>query len=57
MIDASYVGTWELPALGSVAAARALLIRPDGHVAWAEDRRQQGLAEALMTWFGSPAAA
>ena len=33
-IDAKYVGTWELPALGAVTAPTAVLIRPDGHVAW-----------------------
>ena len=33
-IDAEYVGSWELPALGTVTAPVAVLIRPDGHVAW-----------------------
>jgi 3-(3-hydroxy-phenyl)propionate hydroxylase len=57
LIDALYVGTWELPAIGPVAAPAAVLIRPDGYVAWAGDRIQQGLAEALTTWFGLPAPA
>jgi 2-polyprenyl-6-methoxyphenol hydroxylase-like FAD-dependent oxidoreductase len=58
LIDATYVGTWELPALGAVAAPTAVLIRPDGYVAWTgEDHNQQGLADALTTWFGSPTAA
>src|SRR5687768_6519384 len=56
-IDAEYVGTWELPAIGAVAAPTAVLIRPDGYVAWVGDRTQEGLADALTTWFGPPAAA
>jgi hypothetical protein len=57
LIDAEYVGTWELPALGAVAAPHAVLIRPDGYVAWVGDRTQLGLAEALTTWFGPPTSA
>jgi 2-polyprenyl-6-methoxyphenol hydroxylase-like FAD-dependent oxidoreductase len=57
LIDAKYVGTWELPALGAVTAPTAVLIRPDGYVAWVGDRTQRGLADALTTWFGPPAAA
>jgi 2-polyprenyl-6-methoxyphenol hydroxylase-like FAD-dependent oxidoreductase len=57
MIDAKYEGTWELPALGSVAAPTAVLIRPDGYVAWVGDVTQPGLVEALTTWFGPPTAA
>jgi 2-polyprenyl-6-methoxyphenol hydroxylase-like FAD-dependent oxidoreductase len=57
-IDGEYVGAWELPALGAVAAPTAVLIRPDGYVAWvAEDLTQRGLADALTTWFGPPIAA
>ena len=54
LIDAEYVGTWELPVLGAVTAPTAVLIRPDGHVAWVEegDHSQRGLADALTTWFG-----
>jgi 3-(3-hydroxy-phenyl)propionate hydroxylase len=55
-VDANYVGTWELPAIGLVTAPAAVLIRPDGYVAWVGDRTQVGLADALTTWFGSPAA-
>jgi aromatic ring hydroxylase-like protein len=54
LIDAEYVGTWELPVLGAVPAPTAVLIRPDGHVAWVGDRAQRGLADALATWFGPP---
>jgi 2-polyprenyl-6-methoxyphenol hydroxylase-like FAD-dependent oxidoreductase len=56
-IDAKYVGTWELPALGTVTAPTAVLIRPDGYVAWVGDLTQLGLTDALTTWFGPPAAA
>ena len=57
LIDAKYVGPWELPALGAVTAPTAVLIRPDGYVAWVGDLTQLGLADALTTWFGPPAAA
>jgi 3-(3-hydroxy-phenyl)propionate hydroxylase len=57
LIDARYVGTWELPAVGAVTAPNAVLIRPDGYVAWVGDLTQLGLAGALTTWFGPPAAA
>ena len=57
LIDAKYVGTWELPAVGAVTAPTAVLIRPDGYVAWVGDRTQPGLADALTTWFGPPTAA
>jgi 3-(3-hydroxy-phenyl)propionate hydroxylase len=57
LIDAENVGTWELPVLGAVSAATAVLIRPDGYVAWVGDRTQLGLAGALTTWFGPPTAA
>jgi 3-(3-hydroxy-phenyl)propionate hydroxylase len=53
-VDANYTGTWELPVLGEVAAPAAVLVRPDGYVAWAGDRTLQGLTEALTTWFGMP---
>jgi hypothetical protein len=57
LIDATYAGTWELPALGEVTAPTAVLIRPDGHAAWVGDRTELGLADALSTWFGPPATA
>jgi len=57
LIDAKYVGTWELPAIGAVAAPTAVLIRPDGYVAWVGERTQPGLVDALTTWFGPPTVA
>jgi 3-(3-hydroxy-phenyl)propionate hydroxylase len=58
LVDASYTGAWELPVVGEVTAPTAVLIRPDGHVAWVGgDQRNAGLPDALSTWFGSPSAA
>jgi 2-polyprenyl-6-methoxyphenol hydroxylase-like FAD-dependent oxidoreductase len=57
LIDAKYGGGWELPAIGAVTAPTAVLIRPDGYVAWVGDLNQLGLADALTTWFGPPTAA
>jgi 3-(3-hydroxy-phenyl)propionate hydroxylase len=56
LIDARYEGVWELPALGVVSAPPAVLIRPDGHVAWVGDGTRLGLVDALTAWFGAPAA-
>jgi 3-(3-hydroxy-phenyl)propionate hydroxylase len=56
LIDARYVGTWELPSIGAVTAPATMLIRPDGYVAWVGDETQIGLTDALTTWFGPPAA-
>jgi 3-(3-hydroxy-phenyl)propionate hydroxylase len=53
-IDARYAGPWELPVLGAVTAPTAVLIRPDGYVAWVGDSTRLGLADALTTWFGPP---
>jgi 2-polyprenyl-6-methoxyphenol hydroxylase-like FAD-dependent oxidoreductase len=57
LIDAEYVGVWELPVIAEVAAPSAVLIRPDGYVAWVGDGTDLGLADALTTWFGPPRAA
>jgi 3-(3-hydroxy-phenyl)propionate hydroxylase len=57
LVDAKYVGPWELPALGPVTAPTAVLVRPDGYAAWVGDLTQPGLADALTSWFGPPAAA
>jgi 3-(3-hydroxy-phenyl)propionate hydroxylase len=57
VVDATYAGPWELPAVGTVTAPTAVLIRPDGYVAWVGDRTPLGLDEALTTWFGALTAA
>ena len=54
LIDAVYVGLWELPVLGAVTAPAAVLIRPDGYVAWVGDGTDEGLRDALTAWFGTP---
>ena len=54
LIEAEYVGQWELPVLGAVAAPTAVLIRPDGYVAWVGGGTDAGLRDALTTWFGTP---
>ncbi|HKO34210.1 MAG TPA: FAD-dependent monooxygenase [Candidatus Limnocylindria bacterium] len=54
LIDAEYAGSWELPALGEVTAPTAVLVRPDGYVAWVGEGTDVGLADALATWFGAP---
>jgi hypothetical protein len=56
LIDASYKGEWELPVLGVVVAPTAVLVRPDGYVAWVGDGTNVGLTDALTTWFGPPTA-
>ena len=54
LTDAGSQGPWELPVLGAVTAPAAVLIRPDGYVAWVGDGTDAGLRAALMTWFGAP---
>ncbi len=56
LVDARHAGAWELPVLGAVTAPTAVLIRPDGYVAWVGDGTDHGLRAALAMWLGSPAA-
>jgi hypothetical protein len=56
-IDAKYSGTWELPAIGAIGAPTAVLVRPDGYVAWVGNQSQRGLTDALTAWFGPATAA
>jgi 3-(3-hydroxy-phenyl)propionate hydroxylase len=51
LIEAEYVGSWELPVLGTVIAPVAALIRPDGYVAWVGEGTEAGLHDAMTTWF------
>jgi len=51
-VDASYTGEWELPVLGVVSPPSAVLVRPDGYVAWVGNGTSAGLDEALTAWFG-----
>lgn len=55
LVQARYDGPWELPVLGVVTPPSAVLVRPDGHVAWVGDGTDAGLADAMTRWFG-PAA-
>jgi hypothetical protein len=54
MVEGRYDGVWELPVLGEVAAPPAVLIRPDGHVAWAGDLADPALPATISAWFGDP---
>jgi 2-polyprenyl-6-methoxyphenol hydroxylase-like FAD-dependent oxidoreductase len=52
LVNAEHVNTWELPLVGAVTAPTAVLVRPDGHVAWVGEQSDAGLTEALTAWFG-----
>jgi 2-polyprenyl-6-methoxyphenol hydroxylase-like FAD-dependent oxidoreductase len=54
LVDAEYGGTWELPVLGVIDGPAAVLVRPDGYVAWVGDGTDDGLADALARWLGPP---
>jgi 3-(3-hydroxy-phenyl)propionate hydroxylase len=54
LLDANYEKEWELPVLGMLSAPTAVLIRPDGYVAWVGEGTNGGLVDALGTWFGPP---
>jgi 3-(3-hydroxy-phenyl)propionate hydroxylase len=51
-VRATCPGVWELPVVGVVPAPAAVLIRPDGYVAWVGELLDPTLADALTTWFG-----
>jgi len=46
----------EHPAFGTVTPPAAVLIRPDGYVAWVGDLDKRGLADMMSAWFGPPTA-
>jgi len=53
LVEARYAGPWRLPVLGEVPPPLAVLVRPDGHVAWVDsDGRADGLSAALDAWVG-----
>jgi 2-polyprenyl-6-methoxyphenol hydroxylase-like FAD-dependent oxidoreductase len=52
LVDARYEGEWELPVVGVVDAPQAVLVRPDGYVAWVGDGTDAGLDDALVSWCG-----
>jgi 3-(3-hydroxy-phenyl)propionate hydroxylase len=54
LVEASHTGEWELPVIGAVSAPAAVLVRPDGYVAWVGEGTDVGLADALERWFGPP---
>ncbi|HEY0253803.1 MAG TPA: FAD-dependent monooxygenase [Kofleriaceae bacterium] len=48
VIAARYTGVWELPIIGVVPSPTAVLIRPDGYVAWVG---HEGMGDAIERWF------
>jgi 2-polyprenyl-6-methoxyphenol hydroxylase-like FAD-dependent oxidoreductase len=54
-IDATTEDLWILPVIGEVPTPTAVLIRPDGHVAWVCQGKADGLTDALTAWFGAVA--
>jgi Aromatic-ring hydroxylase, C-terminal len=54
LVHAVHEGEWELPVVGLVPAPAAVLIRPDGYVAWTGSLADPELPGALATWFGAP---
>ncbi|ALR10693.1 hypothetical protein BST43_22875 [Mycobacteroides saopaulense] len=57
LVDTKHSGVWELPVLGEVTAPDAVLVRPDGYVAWVGQGSDEGLRDALTRWVGSPSRA
>lgn len=53
LVEATHSGRCELPVIGEVDVPPAVLIRPDGHVAWTGGPSDPELRRALETWFGA----
>ena len=53
VVDAEHDGAWALPVVGEITPPETVLIRPDGHVAWAGETSDPELQRALATWFGA----
>lgn len=51
MFDVHCSEGWKLPVIGEVAAPQAVLVRPDGYVAWVANDSAVGLQDALDMWF------
>jgi hypothetical protein len=56
LVHARYDGVLELPIVGKITVPPAVVIRPDGHVAWAGDLTDPTLPDALTYWFGTAGA-
>jgi 3-(3-hydroxy-phenyl)propionate hydroxylase len=54
VVDAKYDGVWDIPAFGVVGNPTSVLVRPDGHVAWAGSDGEPELVGSLNRWFGPP---
>jgi 3-(3-hydroxy-phenyl)propionate hydroxylase len=54
LVEGAYEDGWELPVIGAVEAPPAVLVRPDGYVAWTGHVTDPSLPEALTYWFGTP---
>ena len=51
-VSATTSARWELPVVGRVDAPEAVLVRPDGHVAWVGALGDPDLPMVLARWFG-----